>query len=584
MPRCQERNNSRLRRISDGEVTWRPLGCALGGTPRADIDIVCASRHPRQAVCAGNGALRHRLAARPSCSSASPARSSSTSSGICRAALSTDAPRRRSARCEPDQIATIAVRVEAHQPGFGRRPYRVLCTDNTGTLTLVYFNVKGDQLARLLPIGAERVVSGRVEFYGGIPQIAHPDLVLRPDELDRLQADRAGLPADRGSLAARRAEGGRGGARPAPGIAGMDRSGAARAAWLAGLGRCGPPRACSRRPRPISCRRPRRASGSPMTRSLRASSRWRWSVPGVIGKRGGRSSAPAALTRPVEAALGFALTGAQRLAIAEIAAEMAQPRAHGAAAAGRCRQRQDGRRADCDADRDRGRRPGGADGADRDPRPPASCDIAAPCRSGARRDRVSDRARKRASPRLDAGEPRLGPDPGSRRHARALTAGCRVSRSRARRDRRTAPLRRRAAPRALREGPRCRHPADERDSDPAHPDDDRLRRSRRLAADRKAAGTASGRHADRGARAHRRRRRGGRPCSGAKGQSLLDLPDGRGKRDRRPRRRRGAVQDAGAALPRPRRPGARAHEAGRQRPRNGRFRGRASSICWSRRR
>ncbi|MGC1887471.1 MAG: ATP-dependent DNA helicase RecG, partial [Stellaceae bacterium] len=34
---------------------------------------------------------------------------------------------------EPDRIATIAVRVEAHQPGFGRRPYRVLCTDNTGT-------------------------------------------------------------------------------------------------------------------------------------------------------------------------------------------------------------------------------------------------------------------------------------------------------------------------------------------------------------------------------------------------------------------------------------------------------------------
>ena len=47
--------------------------------------------------------------------------------------------------------------------------------------------MKGDQLARLLPIGAERVVSGRVEFYGSMPQMAHPDLVLRPDELDRLK-------------------------------------------------------------------------------------------------------------------------------------------------------------------------------------------------------------------------------------------------------------------------------------------------------------------------------------------------------------------------------------------------------------
>ena len=33
-----------------------------------------------------------------------------------------------------------------------------------------------------------------------------------------------------------------------------------------------------------------------------------------------------ALTRPVEAALGFPLTSAQRLAMAEITAEMAQPR------------------------------------------------------------------------------------------------------------------------------------------------------------------------------------------------------------------------------------------------------------------
>src|SRR5439155_14732847 len=75
----------------------------------------------------------------------------------------------------------------AHQPGHGHRPYRVFCADDTGRLTLVYFNVKSDYLARLLPIGAERVVSGRVEFYNGMPQIAHPDLVLRPDELGRLK-------------------------------------------------------------------------------------------------------------------------------------------------------------------------------------------------------------------------------------------------------------------------------------------------------------------------------------------------------------------------------------------------------------
>ena len=75
---------------------------------------------------------------------------------------------------EADRVATLQVRVEAHQPGIGRRPYRVLCVDETGILKLVYFNVKGDYLTRLLPVGAERIVSGRVEFYNDIAQMPIP--------------------------------------------------------------------------------------------------------------------------------------------------------------------------------------------------------------------------------------------------------------------------------------------------------------------------------------------------------------------------------------------------------------------------
>ena len=87
----------------------------------------------------------------------------------------------------PDAIVTVRGRVEDHRPGFGRRPSRVFLVDDTGTLTLVYFNVKGDQLHRLLPPGAERVVSGRVEYYGGMPQMAHPDYVVSPEEAARVQ-------------------------------------------------------------------------------------------------------------------------------------------------------------------------------------------------------------------------------------------------------------------------------------------------------------------------------------------------------------------------------------------------------------
>ncbi len=135
--------------------------------------------------------------------------------------------------------------------------------------------------------------------------------------------------------------------------------------------------------------------------------------------------------------------------------------------------------------------------------------LAAPGRG---RDRAADRPREGPGARCDSW-PRLasGLTADRRRDPRAAAARCRVSRPRARRDRRAAPLRRRAAPRARRKGPRRRHPADDGDADPAHPDDDRLWRSRRLAADRKAAGTPADRHPHGAARTPRRGHRGGRP-------------------------------------------------------------------------
>jgi ATP-dependent DNA helicase RecG len=89
---------------------------------------------------------------------------------------------------EDGSVVTLKLKVERHEPGMGRRPYRVICYDGTGFITLIYFNVRGDYVQRLLPVGAERIVSGKVEFYVGIPQIAHPDHVVAPDQADRIQA------------------------------------------------------------------------------------------------------------------------------------------------------------------------------------------------------------------------------------------------------------------------------------------------------------------------------------------------------------------------------------------------------------
>jgi len=98
-----------------------------------------------------------------------------------------------------DRVVTLTVRVGAHEPGSGaKRPYRVHCSDDTGSVDLVYFHARPDYLKSLLPVDAERVVSGRLENYRGDWQMTHPDYVLRPEERDQLPSIEAVYPLTAG--------------------------------------------------------------------------------------------------------------------------------------------------------------------------------------------------------------------------------------------------------------------------------------------------------------------------------------------------------------------------------------------------
>jgi len=83
----------------------------------------------------------------------------------------------------PPEVATVEVEIGNHLPPRQRgRPYRVLVCDSLQEFQLVYFHARGEYLQRLLPSGQRRIVSGRVETFDGLYQMAHPDHVLRPDE------------------------------------------------------------------------------------------------------------------------------------------------------------------------------------------------------------------------------------------------------------------------------------------------------------------------------------------------------------------------------------------------------------------
>ena len=74
---------------------------------------------------------------------------------------------------------TVEVTVGAHRPPRSRGgAYRVHVADAQEEFQLVFFHARGEYLKRLLPEGAKRVVSGKLELFDGLAQMVHPDHVL----------------------------------------------------------------------------------------------------------------------------------------------------------------------------------------------------------------------------------------------------------------------------------------------------------------------------------------------------------------------------------------------------------------------
>ncbi|MEZ5688731.1 MAG: ATP-dependent DNA helicase RecG [Caenibius sp.] len=66
-----------------------------------------------------------------------------------------------------------------HRSASGRGPYRVVTHDDAGNVcTLTYFGRASYTAKKLLPVGERRWVAGRLDQYGQMLQIVHPDHIL----------------------------------------------------------------------------------------------------------------------------------------------------------------------------------------------------------------------------------------------------------------------------------------------------------------------------------------------------------------------------------------------------------------------
>ncbi len=80
-------------------------------------------------------------------------------------------------------VVTVEVVVGQHRaPARRGAAYRVVVEDAATAFQLVFFHARDDYLRKILPTGARRVVSGKVELFDGIAQMVHPDHILEPAE------------------------------------------------------------------------------------------------------------------------------------------------------------------------------------------------------------------------------------------------------------------------------------------------------------------------------------------------------------------------------------------------------------------
>ena len=80
-------------------------------------------------------------------------------------------------------VVTVEVTVGQHRaPQRRGGAYRITVEDSATAFQLVFFHARDEYLRRILPTGARRVVSGKVELFDGMAQMVHPDHVLPPDE------------------------------------------------------------------------------------------------------------------------------------------------------------------------------------------------------------------------------------------------------------------------------------------------------------------------------------------------------------------------------------------------------------------
>jgi ATP-dependent DNA helicase RecG len=81
------------------------------------------------------------------------------------------------------QVATVLLNVLTHQPPKHKKaPYKIVCSDASMLIELVYFQGHETWLRKQMPEGSKRLISGKIERHSDRLQMVHPDYAVAPDD------------------------------------------------------------------------------------------------------------------------------------------------------------------------------------------------------------------------------------------------------------------------------------------------------------------------------------------------------------------------------------------------------------------
>jgi ATP-dependent DNA helicase RecG len=87
-----------------------------------------------------------------------------------------------------NSLVTLKIKILRHQPSkFKRQPYKINCICGETPIDIIYFYARHPVVRATLPIGKDRLVSGKLEYFRNNFQITHPSHIIESENINQLK-------------------------------------------------------------------------------------------------------------------------------------------------------------------------------------------------------------------------------------------------------------------------------------------------------------------------------------------------------------------------------------------------------------